>query len=63
MDTDIKINEELMLDPLFPVHRIADRPLPYMKMLAQTFRLGASFSSGLMPTGNPMKKAMWICWW
>ena len=47
------IREEVLRDPRYPVHRIADRLLPYLKVLVEQFHPEQEILFGSYAYGNP----------
>jgi uncharacterized protein len=47
------IREDVLRDPRYPVHRIADRLLPYLKVLVEQFHPEQVILFGSYACGNP----------
>jgi len=50
-----QIREDVLRDPRYPVHRIADRLLPYLKVLVDQFHPEQVILFGSYAYGNPDK--------
>jgi predicted nucleotidyltransferase len=48
-----QIREDVLRDPRYPVHRIADRLLPYLKVLVEQFHPEQVILFGSYAYGNP----------
>jgi predicted nucleotidyltransferase len=48
-----QIREDILRDPRYPVHRIADRLLPYLKVLVEQFHPEQVILFGSYAYGNP----------
>ena len=47
------IREDVLRDPRYPVHRIADRLLPYLRVLVEQFRPAQVILFGSYACGQP----------
>ena len=52
-ETSTAIRENVLRDPRYPVHRIADRLLPYLRVLVQQFRPYQVILFGSYAYGQP----------
>lgn len=56
-----RIRENTLRDSRYPVHEIADKLIPYLKLLVERFNPDQVVLFGSYAYGNPTKDSEWIC--